>query len=227
MRKRSAFAEHYPFAWLDDVTELTLNPIKGGADQLDADELNRLQNQFEMEVHRVISNLRAHTFWLFSTKKKKAVLQQYTEAIQLLKRQASFNQDHYPDNSILKTAGNAIISYLNELSHTIEKRYKAYFPEMMAPPKQQVTPTLAMFKVICKLSVDQLGIILKAADDTKLIVARSLSTVFKSIVPFLSTVHKRELSWDSMRSNSYHPEESDKETAIAALEKLIQKIREY
>jgi hypothetical protein len=113
------------------------------------------------------------------------------------------------------------------LSHDIEKRYTAYLPEPVITQENQAVPALGIFKIICALSIDQMGIILKAADDVKLIVSRSLSMVFKSIVPYLSTTNKKELSWDSMRSNSYHPEERDKEAAIAALEKLIRKIRDY
>ncbi|MDP9077757.1 MAG: hypothetical protein M3O71_10070 [Bacteroidota bacterium] len=227
MRKRLISEKQYPFAWLDEVTEVTLNPQKGNLDQLKADELRRTQHQFEAEVRQIISSLKAQTFWIYSVKKKKAVLQQYAEAIRLVKIQAVFNLDHYPENSILKSTGSAIIAYLDELSHTIENRYTTYLPEMMPAGQKATIPDAGIFKIICNLSVDQMGIILKAADDVRLLVSRSLSMVFKSIVPYLSTKNKSELSWDSMRSNSYHPEESDKEAAIAALEKLIKKIRDY
>jgi hypothetical protein len=59
-----------------------------------------------------------------------------------------------------------------------------------------------------------------------LIEARSLSLVYQTIVPFLATKNKQELSWDAMRSSTYHPEEIDKVTAIAALEKMIAKIKQ-
>ncbi len=218
---------HYPFAWLDEVTELTLNPVKGNATQLQADELEQLKYKFGTEVHQVLGSLKAQTFWIFSVKKKKALLEEYDQAIRLLKQQAAFNQENYPENSILKTAGKAIIAYLDELSHSIEKRYPTYLPTQHLTDEKIPLPAPGIFKIICELSIDQIGIILKAADDIKLIVSRSLSQVFKSIVPYLSTPNKTELSWDSMRSNSYHPEESDKEAAIAALEKLIRKIRDY
>jgi hypothetical protein len=82
-------------------------------------------------------------------------------------------------------------------------------------------------KLLCKLSADQIGVILKAADDTKLLLASSLSVVFRSIVPFLSTDKIKNLSWDSMRKRTYHIEQIDKDVAIATLEKLILQIREY
>jgi hypothetical protein len=100
MRKRLESVPHYPFAWLDEVTELTLNPVKGSVEQLQADELHHLQNQFGTEVRQVLDNLKAQTFWIFSSKKKKAVLQQYDQAIRLLKQQATINQENYPEDSL-------------------------------------------------------------------------------------------------------------------------------
>ena len=216
----------YPFAWLDEVTELTLNPKKGSTDQLHTDELNSLQLRFEAEVRRVIVSLKVQTFWLLSVKKRKAVLAQYEQAIKLLKQQAVFNQENYSNNSPIKAVGSAILHHLDELSNVLKKRYAPYLAESAGAGEMPVA-SLNPPRLVCELSVDQMGIILKAADDVKLVVSPSLSMVFKSIVPFLSTANKDVLSWDSMRSNSYHPEERDKEIAIAALEKLIVKIREY
>ncbi|SFC72883.1 hypothetical protein SAMN05216297_10241 [Flavobacterium phragmitis] len=82
-------------------------------------------------------------------------------------------------------------------------------------------------KVECDLSADQLGLILRAADESRLIKARSMNLVFQSIIPYLSTAFKKDLSYQSVRSKSYNAEEKDKETAIAGLEKMIKKIRSY
>lgn len=82
-------------------------------------------------------------------------------------------------------------------------------------------------KITVSLSSDQIGLILRAADESRVITAKSLSEVFKTIVPYLSTPNKTDLSYDSVRSKSYTAEERDKEQAIASLEKLIKKIREY
>ncbi|MBW4888949.1 hypothetical protein KXQ82_04455 [Mucilaginibacter sp. HMF5004] len=226
MRNDSVSVPVYPFAWLDEVTEYTLNPEKQSVDNLQEEELYQLQGKFETEIHQVLNSLKSQTFWIISEKKKKAVLQQYVHSIRLLQQQAVNNQKNYPEGSLLKAAGNAIISYLEELFQTIERRYNVSLPDLLLPEDQaDQNPTL--IKIICELSIDQMGIILKAADDIKLIVSRSLSQVFKSIVPFLSTSTKDSLSWDSMRSNSYHPEKRDKEIAINALEALIKKIKEY
>lgn len=82
-------------------------------------------------------------------------------------------------------------------------------------------------KIECDLSADQMALILRAADESRIIKARSMSLVFQRIVPYLSTAFKKNLSYQSVRSKSYNAEDKDKETAIAGLEKIIKKIRTY
>ncbi|SCY74090.1 hypothetical protein SAMN02927916_3128 [Flavobacterium anhuiense] len=82
-------------------------------------------------------------------------------------------------------------------------------------------------KVECDLSADQIGIILRAADEARVVKSRSMSLVFQRIVPHLSTAFKRDLSYQSVRSKSYNAEENDKNIAILTLEKMIKKIRSY
>ncbi|TRW21088.1 hypothetical protein FMM05_20585 [Flavobacterium zepuense] len=82
-------------------------------------------------------------------------------------------------------------------------------------------------RVLVKLSSDQTGLILRAADELRILVARSLSEVFKTIVPHLSTPHSENLSYKGMRTQSYVAEERDKAIAIEALERIIKKIKEY
>ena len=82
-------------------------------------------------------------------------------------------------------------------------------------------------KVLCKLSIDQTALILRASDELKILISKSMNQVFKTIVPFLSTPSKVDLSYDSMRSKAYVAEERDKELAINALECIIKKIKSY
>ena len=82
-------------------------------------------------------------------------------------------------------------------------------------------------KLECDLSADQIGIILRAADEARVVKSRSMSLVFKKIVPHLSTAFKRNLSYQSVRSKSYNAEDNDKTIAILTLEKMIKKIRSY
>ncbi|WP_347052270.1 hypothetical protein [Flavobacterium olei] len=87
--------------------------------------------------------------------------------------------------------------------------------------------SIAENKVECDLSADQIGIILRAADEARIVKARSMSLVFQRIVPHLSTGFKKQLSYQSVRSKSYNAEESDKDIAILTLEKMIKKIKSY
>jgi len=82
-------------------------------------------------------------------------------------------------------------------------------------------------KIQCSLSSDQMGLILRATDETRILKAKSMSLIFKTIVPYLSTPFKRNLSYQSVRSKSYNPEEKDKEFVIKTLEKIIKHIKEY
>lgn len=82
-------------------------------------------------------------------------------------------------------------------------------------------------KILCKLSTDQTALILRASNELKIIISKSMNQVFKTIVPFLSTPNKDILSYDSMRSKAYVAEERDKELAIEALQHIIQKIQSY
>lgn len=82
-------------------------------------------------------------------------------------------------------------------------------------------------KIECVLSADQMGLILRASEESRTVKAKSMSEVFKTIVPHLSTAFKKNLSYHSVRIKSYNAEERDKEIAIRTLEKIIKKIRSY
>jgi hypothetical protein len=82
-------------------------------------------------------------------------------------------------------------------------------------------------KVLCIFSTDQMGIVLRAFDELKVLQARSMNEVFKTIVPHLSTPYKEELSYDSVRSKSYMAEERDKKIVIETLQQVIETIKRY
>lgn len=82
-------------------------------------------------------------------------------------------------------------------------------------------------KLLSVLSVDQMALILRAADDLKIVMARSLNSVFKNIVPYLSTPYQENISYDSMRSKSYSAEMRDKEIVVETLQQMIKKINDY
>ncbi|OFY32018.1 MAG: hypothetical protein A2X09_12590 [Bacteroidetes bacterium GWF2_43_11] len=93
--------------------------------------------------------------------------------------------------------------------------------------KSKANPEKPKQKVMCVLSTDQTGLILRATDELRILVAKSMNEVFKTIVPHLSTPYKEDLSFDGMRSKSYVAEDRDKQIAIETLERIIKKIKQY
>ncbi|WP_343614921.1 hypothetical protein [Flavobacterium sp.] len=103
-----------------------------------------------------------------------------------------------------------------------------HLPENVREIKKNIRQPLAVQeKIKVNLSADQLALILRACDESQLLVSRSMSQVFKQIIPFVSTPLKQQLSYDAVRSKAYHAEERDKEIAKKILEKLISKIDTY
>ena len=114
-------------------------------------------------------------------------------------------------------------------NHEIE--YRSKLAGMIAEGKTELAKAGSYSKknsekILCKLTVDQLALLLKAADQAKIITARSLSAVFKSVAPYLSTPHKAEISQESLRTKSYSVEERDKEMVLETIEKLAREIED-
>lgn len=82
-------------------------------------------------------------------------------------------------------------------------------------------------KLTCNLSADQIAIILRLLDEERVVDARSLSQVYSTIVPFLSTPDRPSLSPGSLRSKSYHPEERDLSKVIGTLQGLLERAGRY
>lgn len=124
-------------------------------------------------------------------------------------------------NSVLENWFKHEIAYLEkEIELNVE-------PKIGVPPKQVEATTPKDNKIECVLSTDQMGLILRATDESRILKARSMSQIFKTIVPHLSTPFKKDLSYQSVRSKSYNAEERDKEIAIQTLEKIIKMIKTY
>lgn len=224
---KKTWGQAYPYAWLDEVVEVTLNPEKTNVIELEFQQLEIIAGQFDQELQSVLRNLKASTFYLISSKKIKATVTQYYDSLILLERQAMENLAAYPEDHPLATTGETIICYIRNMGIVFKKRYGKYITETGVDNSTTPAKRMVVSKLLCKLSADQIGIILKAADDTKTVLASSMSVIFRSVVPYLSTDKNKNLSWDSMRKSTYHIEQSDKEVAIATLEKLILKIKGY
>lgn len=126
------------------------------------------------------------------------------------------------EKQIKKILGN----WLNQEVQYLERKINFPNPHLKKNIIQQ-NKSEEPSKIKCALSVDQLSLFLRAADETKVIIARSLNDLFKQIVPYLSTSHTKNISYDSMRSKSYAAEKRDKEIVIHALEQMIKSIKDY
>jgi hypothetical protein len=227
MKMHNELKQGYPYAWLDEVIEVTLNPAKTNVIDLQYQQLEIIKTKFDQELQAVLNDLKTNTFYLFSSKKIKVVVTQYYDSLLLLERQAMQNLAAYPEDHPLAATGEKIIFFIQNMGITFKKRYGKYIASKVTDSGITAPQPTVVSKLLCKLSADQIGVIIKAADDTKVVLASSLSVIFRSIVPYLSTDKIKNLSWDSMRKRTYHIEQMDKEVAIATLEKLILKIREY
>ncbi|HBN04514.1 MAG TPA: hypothetical protein DD434_01815 [Bacteroidales bacterium] len=115
--------------------------------------------------------------------------------------------------------------FRQEISYLEKKRYFSVRATNLRT--QNILSEKPKQKVTCALSTDQTGLIIRAADELRILIAKSMSEVFKTIVPHLSTPYKKDLSYDGMRSKSYVAEERDKQIAIKTLQRIIKKIEEY
>jgi hypothetical protein len=77
------------------------------------------------------------------------------------------------------------------------------------------------------LSVDQIGLIARAADDARLLDGRSFTKICEELAPYIATAEKDSISPNSLRSNAYLSEFSDKQNVIKTLEKMIDFIKGY
>ncbi|GEM_PF-1769998 len=117
-----------------------------------------------------------------------------------------------------------IMEVLKNLVAFLEQRFAGLLDEHPPDPVLADGPSK---KIHSKLSVDQLALILRAAYDQGVIVTKSLNQLFRTLVPYLSTDERRELSYSSMRSKSYSAEIKDKESTIAVLSELAETIKNY
>lgn len=116
---------------------------------------------------------------------------------------------------------------LNWINAEIKFLYEA--PSVTAATKREfpTSPIPLSNKVLCKLSGDQIAIVLRAADEVKIVESRSLNMVYKTMIPYIATENRTILSPSSVRVKSYHPEHNDKKMVIEKLNQMIEKIKNY
>ncbi|TKT85995.1 hypothetical protein [Dyadobacter frigoris] len=145
----------------------------------------------------------------------------YKEFNQMHRKPGIRLNPHYGD--IKKVVGNW---FAQEISY-LEKKHQWDVSPLTSAAEHIKESKPEPFKVMCFLSVDQIGLLLRTLDGLRIVQARSLTLVFESIVPFLSTPRAPQLSAESLRNKSYNFEERDKQVVIKMLESMIEWIREY
>ncbi|RKR82103.1 hypothetical protein BDD43_2270 [Mucilaginibacter gracilis] len=226
MSERSDEKQTYPFHWLDQVVEVTLNPAKTSVKHLPAETMRAISDRLPDEFAEVTSRLKAQAFCLYTGEHIKVVAGHYDQAVRLLQKQAADNLSQYPRTGLLRQTGEMILERLNDLALCLYTRYPAYLPPAL-PAEPEEIPAGLLSKILCALSADQLGILLRAATDAGVLVGRSFRKVCKAVAPYLSTPWKTDIRPDTLRSHGTRPESRDKEVTIAFLEKMIEKIRGY
>ena len=228
MSKRSTDENPYPFFWLDELAEITLNPDRTDLQSITPEQLGAIRQRLPEEFTRISARLKTQAFCLYSSDHLKVVAGHYDQAIRMLRRQAAANLEQYPETGPLRQTGQLMLDGLNELTRSLYNRYPLYLP----PPdraEQFNDPAGAAFsgKILCALSADQAGIILRAATDAGMLIGRSFRKICTAIAPYLSTPWKEDILPATMRSHATRPELRDKEIAIAFLEKMIEQIKGY
>lgn len=228
MSERITDEQSYPFYWLDEVIEITLNPERSDLKHIKNEILENIQAKLPDEINKIIQCVKNQAFFLYSNEQVRVVAGHYDLSIRVLLRQALSNQQHYPKTGSLHKTGQSILAALDYLSANFHNRYSTYLPEGSPThiAENQKTENI-LNNILCALSADQIGIVLRSAFDVKIIVGNSFRKVCKAIAPYLSTPWKKNLSWDSIRSNSGRPELRDKEVVIQLLEKMIERIKGY
>jgi hypothetical protein len=91
----------------------------------------------------------------------------------------------------------------------------------------EIPPEDTQERIRWSLSSDQIALVIRAADDTRLIAAKSMNAVFKKLIPHISSLQKEVLSPTAVRSRAYNAEQTDKEVVIKLLKKMITHIEGY
>ena len=228
----------YSLEWLDALVSVTLHPDKPYRHRLQSSDISLVLEKVPVESLQVQAELTAQIFALNKENQVQHLVSKYHDALLNLRdAMLSYrgNPSFVPEQ--LQGLDELLYKCLDDLISFIEKRFGAYMKatapnEPVAPEKgrlsqMQTVVADARQKVLCTLSADQIALILRAADESQILKARSMNAVFKFIIPYLSTPHKETLSAAAVRSKAYNPEEADRDAAVAALHKIIKKIQGY
>jgi hypothetical protein len=223
--RKSENENSYPFAWMDEVIEVTMNPQLTTITLLKPSLLEEIIQRFAAEARQIFSSLKSQTFCLLSSDKTRIAVEEYHTQVLQLAVQAKFNLEANVQNDLWVKTGRLIIDELDTLCVSIQKRYRKYLPKINNEGPEEINDLRTMlFKVLLSLSVDQIGIILKSAYNVKVILSSSYRKVCKAITPYLSTQRYETISDSGVRNSYCCPEKRDREIAVETLQKIIRDI---
>ncbi|MDO3641247.1 hypothetical protein [Mucilaginibacter sp. L3T2-6] len=215
----------YPFKRLDELVEFKLDPLSKTFNAPAEEEQEAMRASISASLEEIFTALNAQVFLLFSSNAAVPVIQAFKNAVAWLHLRVEQNLVMTTDLAS-QEMNRFLLEGLEELQVRIDKRHDALAgqPDNL---KRMAADSAVNYKVLLKMSVDQFAIILKAADDARILASRSLSMVFRSVIPHISTTKTEHVSWKSARSSTYKMEENDKSAAIAVLKQLIDRIQSY
>lgn len=226
----------YSLEWMDSLISVTLNPAKPYRQKISDTDLAAFFDKVPMESLQIQVELTTKIFSLNKENQARHIINKYYQALLSLRETLAVYQNisEFQPEIILRLELQ-LHNCLTELISFIETRFKAYLHSHQEIPedKQKQNGKQAEMKIesaqriLCTLSADQIALILRGADESQVLKARSMTAVFKFIIPFLSTPHKQQLSAAAVRSKAYNPEDADRSAAIEALQKIIKKIESY
>lgn len=223
--------QQYLLEWFDTLISITLNPGLTDIRHIGHQEEERLIQAIRKEATTVKTKLKYRVFSLTREKHIRLFLQNHYNSILILHAQV-LDRKKVPlfQSTGLKQVLNALEDSLQELLSFLDTWFARYLnPGSFSKRRTRKTiqPIKEQEKVLCDLSTDQVALVLRAADELRILKARSLRSVFKTIVPHLSTPNKEHISPDAMRVNAYKAEDRDKQVTIEQLKQIIKKIKDY
>ena len=193
----------YLLEWMDLTVTSTLNPGKTDLTMITPIQSKAIIKKATEQTFLIQSQFTVQVFSLTKEKQIKILVgNYYSSLLFLLDKITEINSTDDEHREHLKEVTATLISCLDVIDSSSNK-------------------------VLCKLSTDQTALILRASDELKILISKSMNHLFKTIVPFLSTPNKVDLSYNAMRSKAYIFEERDKRIAIETLERMIKQIKEY
>lgn len=222
----------YLLEWMDITVTSTLNPSKTDLTMITPIQSKAIIKKATEQTFLIQSQFTIQVFSLTKEKQIKILVgNYYSTLLFLLDKITEINNSNNQHREHLKEVTATLVSCLDELITFVESRFANYlnksFPIIEKKINESSVVDSPSSKVLCKLSTDQTALILRASDELKILISKSMNHLFKTIVPFLSTPNKADLSYNAMRGKAYVAEERDKEIAIETLERMIKQIKEY